>query len=82
MIHTPVLKKEVLSFLKPETNENFIDATIGEGGHTLAILEKNGPNGRVLGIDQDLKQIENCELSFETKFKERIILVFGLKFML
>jgi len=75
MIHIPVLKKEVLSFLKPEPNENFIDATIGEGGHTLAILEKNGPEGKVLGLDQDLKQIENCELSLKTRFKERIVLV-------
>ena len=75
MIHIPVLKKEVLNFLKPEPNENFIDATIGQGSHALAILEKNGPNGKVLGIDQDLRQIENCKLNLKTRFKERIILV-------
>jgi len=52
-MHIPVLQKEVLKYLDPKPNENFIDCTIGEGGHTLAILEKNKPKGKVLGIDQD-----------------------------
>jgi 16S rRNA (cytosine1402-N4)-methyltransferase len=53
MIHIPVLQKEVIRYLNPKPGENFIDATIGGGGHTAAILEKNGPNGKVLGIDRD-----------------------------
>jgi len=52
-MHIPVLQKEVLKYLDPKPNENFIDCTIGEGGHTLAILEKNKPKGKVLGIDRD-----------------------------
>lgn len=67
MIHTAVLQKEVLELLNPEKNENFIDCTIGEGGHTALILEKNGPEGKVLGIDLDPQQIEN--------YKNRLILV-------
>jgi len=59
MAHIPVLKKEVIGYLDPKPNENFIDATLGNAGHTLAILEKNGPKGKVLGIDQDPKQIKN-----------------------
>ena len=55
MIHIPVLQKEVLDYLDPKPNENFIDCTFGEGGHTSAILEKNKPFGKVLGIDWDLK---------------------------
>ena len=73
MAHIPVLQKEVIQYLDPKPNENFIDATVGNAGHTLAILEKNGPNGKILGIDQDQKQIENCEL--KTKYlKKRLIL--------
>jgi len=53
MTHIPVLVKEVLQYLDPKPNENFIDCTVGEGGHTAAILEKNKPNGKVLGIDLD-----------------------------
>ena len=51
--HIPVLQKEVIEYLNPKPNENFIDCTIGEGGHTLAILEKNGPDGKILGIELD-----------------------------
>jgi 16S rRNA (cytosine1402-N4)-methyltransferase len=52
-MHISVLLKEVIEYLNPQPNENFIDATIGEGGHTKAILEKNGPDGKVLGIEVD-----------------------------
>ena len=53
MTHISVLKKEVLDFLAPQENENFIDATGGGGGHTLEILKRNGPKGRVLCLDLD-----------------------------
>ncbi len=52
-MHFPVLKKEVLHYLNPRENENFIDCTFGEGGHSLAILEENKPRGKVLGIERD-----------------------------
>lgn len=51
MAHIPVLQKEVIGYLDPQPNENFIDCTFGEGGHSKAILEKIKPNGKVLGID-------------------------------
>jgi len=54
-MHIPVLQKEVLQYLNPKPNENFIDATCGEAGHTLAILEKTSPNGKILGIELDLE---------------------------
>jgi len=38
MIHTAVLKKEVLEYLDPKQNENFVDCTVGEGGHSEDIL--------------------------------------------
>jgi len=74
MIHKPVLVKEVLEYLSPKPNENFIDCTVGEGGHAEVILEKTGLNGKVLGIDLDQNQINNCKLNL-AKFKERAILV-------
>ena len=58
-MHLPVLQKEVLQYLDPKENENFIDCTAGKGGHTTAILEKNGPKGKVLGIDADPEMIKN-----------------------
>ena len=54
-MHKSVLKKEVLEYLNPETGENFIDATTGEAGHSLEILKKIEPSGKVLGIELDEK---------------------------
>src|SRR2546422_6427169 len=51
--HTPVLLEEVMKFLDPKPGGRFIDATLGAGGHTRAILERTAPDGRVLAIDQD-----------------------------
>jgi 16S rRNA (cytosine1402-N4)-methyltransferase len=73
MIHTAVLKKEVLEYLNPQQNENFIDCTIGEGGHSEDILNKNGPNGKVLGIDLDPQQIDASQW-LQVQFKDRIVL--------
>lgn len=50
-MHIPVLQKEVLEYLDPKPNENFIDATIGGGGHSSEILQRIAPRGKVLGID-------------------------------
>jgi len=76
MVHIPVLQKEVIKYLEPKPNENLIDCTIGEAGHTLAILEKNGPRGKVLGIDQDPEMIKNVECRISNiEYKKRLILV-------
>jgi len=53
MEHIPVLLSEVLKYVNPEPDQNYIDATLGLGGHTNAILEKNGPDGKILGIEAD-----------------------------
>jgi 16S rRNA (cytosine1402-N4)-methyltransferase len=74
MIHTAVLKKEVLQYLDPKQNENFIDCTIGEGGHAEDILKRNGPEGKVLGIDLDPQQISASQW-LHVQFKDRVVLV-------
>ena len=35
-----------------------MDATVGEGGHSAAILEASAPTGRVLGIDLDPRSLD------------------------
>ena len=74
MIHTAVLKKEVLEYLDPKSNENFIDCTVGEGGHAEDMLERNGPEGKVLGIDLDPQQISASQW-LHVQYKERVVLV-------
>lgn len=74
MAHIPVLQREILAYLDPKLNQNFIDCTIGEGGHALAILERTSPNGKLLGIDWSPEIIENCKLKIKS-FKKRTTLV-------
>ncbi len=71
MMHISVLKDEALYFLKPKSGENFIDCTSGSGGHIEAILEKNGPEGKVLGFEWD-EELYNI---LKEKESERFILV-------
>ncbi len=56
IVHTPVLLKPCLSFLKPEgeyaQNGWMCDSTLGEGGHSEAFL-KNFPSLNIIGIDAD-----------------------------
>ena len=40
IVHTPVMLKEVLSFI-PKNAKIAVDATLGEGGHTKAMLDLN-----------------------------------------
>ncbi len=53
MIHTPVLLEEVLSYLKPQSGKNYIDATADGGGHAAAIIARLRPDGRLLGLEWD-----------------------------
>lgn len=57
--HIPVLKKQVLEYLNPKLNENFVDCTINGGGHAVTILEKGG---NVLGIEWDKDIYNNLKL--------------------
>lgn len=53
LLHKSVMVNEVLDLLVTKSGGNYVDGTIGAGGHTRAILEKAGPDSHVLGIDRD-----------------------------
>jgi len=75
-IHIPVLKKEVIEYLVPKRNENFVDCTFGEGGHTIEILKRTEPRGKVLAIEVDPDLYKKGKI-LEKKFKGRLILKKG-----
>ncbi len=77
-MHQPVLLTEVIKFLQPRSEDNFIDCTIGLGGHSLAILNKTQPNGKVLGVDADPETIKKINSKIKSdELKKRLILVQG-----
>jgi 16S rRNA (cytosine1402-N4)-methyltransferase len=72
-LHTPVLLAETVKLLKPQDGENFVDATLGLGGHSNAILSVTKKT-KVLGIDQDGEAIGVSHERLK-KFGERITIV-------
>ncbi|MEE2880519.1 MAG: 16S rRNA (cytosine(1402)-N(4))-methyltransferase RsmH [Chloroflexota bacterium] len=52
-LHDPVLSREAVEHLCVRSGSVYVDATAGEGGHSLALLQASAPSGRVLGIDRD-----------------------------
>ena len=55
--HQPVLLDESLRFLQPQSGGLFVDATLGLGGHSAAILDAS-PDTRLIGIDQDAEALK------------------------
>lgn len=51
--HIPVLQKESVDHLVTRPSGTYVDATLGGGGHTEAILQHLDAEGRLFGIDQD-----------------------------
>lgn len=75
-VHTSVLLAEVLGGLQPKAGGVYIDATCGLGGHTRAILEQCGPDGRVLGVDRDPSALAEAKRRL-AEFGDRLTLVEG-----
>src|SRR5437660_491489 len=48
-----VLREELLYWLQPKSGGVYVDGTVGEGGHSEAILEASAPDARVIGFDRD-----------------------------
>ena len=61
-IHTSVLLNETLRFLKPSSGGVYVDGTLGLGGHSLSILEKSGPDGKVIAFEWDESAIEKARV--------------------
>lgn len=51
--HIPALLPQTIAALDIRPAGVYVDATFGGGGHSRAILEALGPDGRLLGFDQD-----------------------------
>lgn len=71
MIHIPVLLKEVIEAIKVVPGGQYIDCTLGGGGHSAAILEQGG---QVLGIDIDPQAIELARERLHPYSKKAILI--------
>ena len=58
--HHPALVSQVLALLSVGPGDRCIDATVGDGGHSTALLEATAPDGLLLGIDADPEALERA----------------------
>lgn len=71
-VHASVMSLEIIAALEPASGI-FVDATLGAGGHTEAILEAS-PNVRVIAFDRDTDAIEAATQRLE-RFEDRVTFV-------
>ncbi|MEK7134980.1 MAG: 16S rRNA (cytosine(1402)-N(4))-methyltransferase RsmH, partial [Patescibacteria group bacterium] len=69
-----VLLNEVLKYLNPQPNQNFVDATVGDGGQARAILENTAPNGKLIAIDRDVDSMVRAKSNLK-EFENRVFFV-------
>jgi 16S rRNA (cytosine1402-N4)-methyltransferase len=69
--HIPVLVNEIISLLGCGPHQVYVDATLGAGGHSLEILKRTHPDGRVIGMEWDDEAIAQAE-EVLSPFGERV----------
>ncbi len=58
--HYSVLKNEAIEALNIKENGIYVDCTAGGGGHSLEILKRLSPEGRLFCIDRDDAALKAC----------------------
>ncbi|MCM1290482.1 MAG: 16S rRNA (cytosine(1402)-N(4))-methyltransferase RsmH [Prevotella sp.] len=57
--HIPALLQPTIDALITNSSGDYVDATMGGGGHTRAILQRLSPSGRLYGFDRDSDAFQN-----------------------
>ena len=73
MRHVPVMLHEVIESMALQTNMKVIDCTLGDAGHSDAILKKIG-DGRLLAIDADPEAVLRAK-QFLYEYENQVIFV-------
>jgi len=60
-VHKPVLLDESIEALNIKPDGVYVDATFGRGGHSRAILNALGENGRLIALDRDITAVESAQ---------------------
>ena len=67
-MHVPVLLKEAIDALAVRADGTYVDATFGAGGHSRAILERLGAQGRLVAFEVDPNASVPVELTRDARF--------------
>ena len=72
--HIPVLAEVLVEQIKLPQDAVVVDATIGQGGHSLLFGKRLGPKGAIIGLDVDINAIRRAQSVLEG-LQCRVILV-------
>jgi 16S rRNA (cytosine1402-N4)-methyltransferase len=59
--HEPVMLSEVLELLAPSPGRTFVDCTLGRAGHAEEIADRLAPDGLLIGLDVDPRNLEYAQ---------------------
>lgn len=59
--HDPVLLDEVLDALQPAPGKTIVDCTLGRAGHASEIAKRLGPDGLLIGLDVDPRNLDYAQ---------------------
>ena len=68
-MHRPVLLSEAIAALAIRPQGSYVDGTFGRGGHSRAILERLGPQGRLIALDRDPQAGEAARGIADARFR-------------
>ena len=63
--HIPVLAKTLTEQIKLPRDAVMVDATIGQGGHSLLFGRQMGPEGTIIGLDIDKNAIHRAQFKLK-----------------
>ena len=66
--HRTVLLREAIAALAVKPSGTYLDGTFGRGGHSRAILEQLGPDGRLLALDRDPQAVAAAREISDSRF--------------
>jgi 16S rRNA (cytosine1402-N4)-methyltransferase len=69
--HQTVLLREAVGALEIKPAGTYVDGTFGRGGHSRAILDSLGPDGRLLALDRDPEAVA---LAGETRDRRLLVM--------
>ena len=80
-MHISIMVKEILDFLQIRPGQKGLDATLGYGGHTRAMLEQLQGKGHIYGLDVDpIESVKTKKRLEDLGFGEDIMTVRQMNF--
>ena len=61
LFHSSVMADEVISLLNAAKDGTYVDMTMGDGGHSLLIVQRLSENGRLIAFDKDTEAVNRAK---------------------